>query len=166
VIERTFRPDDAAGLVALVQACDETYRSWLPAGWTPPEVAPDWAARFAEPDRWSVLIEDEGAVVGFASFRQAYEGVPPAESGPPLEGVAHVGAVFVAPSHWRRGIARRMLGLAEAAMRERGFTRAILWTPEGAPAEQLYLALGWELDGRRLWHDWVGVWVVGYSKRL
>jgi GNAT superfamily N-acetyltransferase len=166
VIERTFRPEDGPGLVALVRACDETYRSWLPAGWTPPEVAPDWASRFAEPDRWTVLVEDERAVAGFASFRQAYEGVPPAETGAVLEGVAHVGAVFVAPSHWRRGIARRMLDLAEEAMRERGFTRAILWTPDGAPAEQLYSALGWARDGRRLWHDWVGVWVVGYSKRL
>jgi GNAT superfamily N-acetyltransferase len=166
VIERAFLPQDARELVALVRACDETYRAWLPAGWTPPEVAPDWASRFADPDRWSVLIEDDGAIVGFASFRQAYEGVPPAESGPALPGVAHVGAVFVTPSHWRRGIARRMLGLAEEAMRERGFTRAILWTPDGAPAERLYAALGWERDGRRMWHDWVGVWVVGYAKAL
>jgi GNAT superfamily N-acetyltransferase len=166
VIERSFRAEDAEALAALVRACDETYRSWLPAGWTPPEVQPDWAARFAEPDRWSVLIEDDGAVVGFTSFRQAYEGVPPAESGPVLEGVAHVGAVFVSPAYWRRGIARRMLALADDEMRARGFRSARLWTPDGAPAEQLYASLGWERDGRRLWHDWVGVWVVGYSKEL
>jgi GNAT superfamily N-acetyltransferase len=105
-------------------------------------------------------------VIGFTSFRQAYDGVPPAATGPVLEGVAHVGAVFVSPEHWRRGIARRMLGLAEDEMRARGFTRAMLWTPDGAPAERLYAALGWERDGRRMWHDWVGVWVVGYSKTL
>jgi len=166
VIERAFRAGDAEALAALVRACDETYRSWLPAGWSPPEVGADWAGRFSEPDRWSVLVEDDGAVVGFTSFRQAYDGVPPADSGPVLEGVAHVGAVFVAPSHWRRGIARRMLGQAEDAMRARGFTRALLWTPEGAPAEHLYSSLGWERDGRRMWHDWVGVWVVGYAKAL
>jgi GNAT superfamily N-acetyltransferase len=166
VIERSFRLDDAEALAELVRACDETYRSWLPAGWTPPEVSADWAARFSEPDRWSLLIEDEGSVVAFVSFRQAYEGVPPAESGPVIEGIAHVGAVFVAPSHWRRGIARRMLDQAEDAMRARGFTGAILWTPEGAPAERLYSALGWKLDGRRIWNGWVGVWVVGYAKAL
>jgi GNAT superfamily N-acetyltransferase len=166
VIERSFREGDAQGLAALVRACDETYREWLPAGWTPPEVAADWAARFSDPDRWSVVVEDEGAVVGFTSFRQAYDGVPPAEAGPDLPGVAHVGAVFVAPSHWRRGIAARMLARAEDAMRERGFSRAILWTPDGAPAERLYTALGWARDGRRMWHDWVGVWVVGYAKAL
>ena len=166
MIERAFRSDDAEALASLVRACDETYRSWLPAGWSPPEVGADWAARFSEPGRWSVLVEDAGAVVGFASFRQAYEGVPPADSGPALPGVAHVGAVFVAPSHWRRGIARRMLALAEDAMRARGFVRAVLWTPDGAPAERLYDSLGWALDGRRLWNDWVGVWVVGYAKTL
>ena len=112
------------------------------------------------------IREDDRTIVGFASFRQAYEGVPPAATGPVLEGVAHVGAVFVSPAHWRRGIARRMLEVAEDAMRERGFARAILWTPEGAPAERLYSSLGWELDGRRMWHDWVGVWVVGYAKAL
>jgi GNAT superfamily N-acetyltransferase len=166
VIERSFRAEDAPALAALVRACDETYREWLPAGWTPPEVGEDWAARFLEPNRWSLLLEDGGAVVGFASFRQAYEGVPPAASGPVLDGVAHVGAVFVAPSHWRRGVASRMLGQAEDTMRSRGFVKAILWTPEGAPAERLYSTLGWERDGRRMWHDWVGVWVVGYAKTL
>jgi GNAT superfamily N-acetyltransferase len=166
VIERPFREGDGEQVAALVRACDETYGDWLPAGWTPPEVGPDWAERFAEPGRWSVLVEDDGAIVGFASFRQAYDGVPPAAHGPPLPGVAHLGAVFVAPTHWRRGIAARMLARAEAAMRERGFSRAILWTPDGAPAEKLYTALAWERDGRRMWHDWVGVWVVGYAKRL
>ena len=166
MIERPFRESDAEEIAALVRACDETYRDWLPPGWTPPEVHADWASRFVEPDRWTMIVEDEGAIVGVASFRQAYEGVPPAAYGAALPGVAHVGAVFVAPSHWRRGIAKRMLALAEASMRERGFGRAILWTPDGAPAEKLYSALGWERDGRRMWHGWVGVWVVGYAKRL
>ncbi len=166
MIERAFRPADADALAALVRACDATYRDWLPPGWAPPEIGADWTARFGEPGRWSLLIEDDGAVVGFASFRQAYEGVPPAASGPAIDGVAHVGAVFVAPSHWRRGMARRMLELAEDEMRSRGFSRAMLWTPDGAPAERLYTALGWARDGRRMWHDWVGVWVVGYAKAL
>jgi hypothetical protein len=59
-----------------------------------------------------------------------------------------------------------MLGLAEVEMRARGYARAVLWTPEGAPAERLYSALGWSRDGRRAWHDWVGLVVVGYAKDL
>ncbi len=166
MIERPFRPDDAEPLAALVRACDETYNDWLPPGWTPPEVGADWSARFGEPERWSVVVEDAGELVGFASFRPAFEETAPGQFGAPLPGVAHVGAVFVAPTRWRRGIAARMLASADAEMRSRGYSRAVLWTPEGAPAERLYVALGWERDGRRAWHDWVGVVVVGYAKRL
>jgi GNAT superfamily N-acetyltransferase len=166
VIERAFRSDDAEPVAALVRACDLTYRDWLPAGWTPPEVGADWAVRFGDPDRWCVVVEDAAEVVGFASFRPALDEPAPGAPGPPLPGVAHVGAVFVAPSHWRRGIAARMLALAEDEMRERYYSRAVLWTPDGAPAERLYTALGWARDGRRAWHDWVGVMVVGYAKDL
>jgi hypothetical protein len=59
-----------------------------------------------------------------------------------------------------------MLSAADEVMRERGFPAAHLWTPEGAPAEQLYTALGWTRDGRRRWHEWLGLTVVGYEKRL
>jgi GNAT superfamily N-acetyltransferase len=166
VIERPFRPADAEPLAALVRACDATYREWAPAGWTPPEVGADWSARFAEPERWSAVAEVEGALVGFVSFRPAFDEQAPGQFGPLLDGVAHVGAVFVAPTHWRRGIAARMLGSAEAEMRSRGYSRAVLWTPDGAPAERLYAALGWERDGRQAWHDWVGLCVVGYAKGL
>jgi GNAT superfamily N-acetyltransferase len=166
VITRRFSVHDAEPLAGLVRACDATYRDWLPDGWTPPEVGADWSARFTDPDRWSVVIEDGGALVGFSSFRPAYDEAVPGAPGPLLPGVAHVGAVFVAPSHWRRGIAARMLGLAEVEMRARGYARAVLWTPEGAPAERLYSALGWSRDGRRAWHDWVGLVVVGYAKDL
>ena len=166
MIERPFRAEDAEPLAALVRACDATYRAWLPPGWTPPEVGADWAARFGDPDRWCVVVEDAGEVVGFASFRPGVDEPSPGAHGPLLPGVAHVGAVFVAPAHWRRGIATRMLALAEEEMRAQSYARAVLWTPDGAPAERLYTALGWTRDGRRAWHDWVGVMVVGYAKDL
>jgi GNAT superfamily N-acetyltransferase len=167
LVERELRPDDAEALAALVRACDETYREWLPPGWTPPEVGADWTARFAEPDRWSLVMDAGGEIAGFMSFRPAYqEASPGRRAGALLPGVAHVGAVFVHPSRWRQGIAARMLARAEAAMRAAGYERAVLWTPEGAPAERLYAAQGWERDGRRAWHDWIGVTVVGYAKRL
>ncbi len=49
-------------------------------------------------------------------------------------------------------------------MRARGYVREQLWTPNGAPAEQFYLAQGWRLDGRREWHPWVGLEMVGYAQ--
>ena len=79
---------------------------------------------------------------------------------------AHVGLLLVHPSRWREGIARALLGLAEAEMRARGYVREQLWTPLGAPAEQFYLAQGWARDGRQEWHPWAGLEMVGYAKAL
>ena len=59
-----------------------------------------------------------------------------------------------------------MMGLAEAEMRARGYASERLWTPLGAPAEHFYRSQGWSLDGRREWHPWVGLEMVGYAKDL
>ena len=80
--------------------------------------------------------------------------------------MAHLGILFVHPSRWREGIAATLLASAEAAMVERGCVREQLWTPEGAPAERFYAARGWKRDGRRAWHPWVGLEVVGYARDL
>jgi GNAT superfamily N-acetyltransferase len=168
LVERELEPQEGAALNALVAACDESYRSWAPAGWQPPELHSDWAARFSEPGRWSrVAVEPDGRLVAFVSFRQAHDDPDPgAPAGPALPGVAHVGAVFTHPARWREGIAASMLRPAEVAMVAVGYRSARLWTPEGAPAETFYRAEGWERDGRRAWHHWVGLTVVGYSKPL
>ena len=115
---------------------------------------PRWADRYLEQDAFALLGFDGDELISSVAFRTH------------AASVAHVGLVFVRPSHWRRGIARRMLGLAEAEMCSRGFARERLWTPLGAPAEQFYRAQGWKLDGRREWHPWVGLEMVGYTKEL
>jgi GNAT superfamily N-acetyltransferase len=168
LVARPLAVADGAALADLVRACDRTYLEWAPSGWAPPEVAPDWAARFAEPGRWSCCALDaDGAMVAFVSFRPAREHETPGRpDGPLLEGVAHIGAVFVHPSRWREGIAASLLQRAEREMRARGYTAAQLWTPDGAPAERFYAAQGWRRDGRVAFHEWVGLTVVSYAKPL
>ncbi len=165
---RPLEAGDGPALAALVRACDQSYLDWAPAGWTVPEIAPDWAARFAEPGRWSCcLVDPGGAIVGFVASRPARAGETPGRAdGPVLEGVAHMGALFVHPSHWREGVGASLLQRAEREMRARGYTAAELWTPEGAPAERFYAAQGWRRDGRIAWHGWLGLTVVGYAKPL
>jgi GNAT superfamily N-acetyltransferase len=168
---RPLKPSDDAALVGLARACDETYLDWAPAGWSVPEVPPGWAERLIGPDRWSRAAFDfggRGRLVATVAFRPARvgENAPGPHEGPPLAGVAHLGIVFVHPSRWREGIAGAMLDLAEAEMEARGYVREQLWTPEGAPAEHFYRARGWEHDGRRAWHPWVGLNVVGYARDL
>ena len=85
------------------------------------------------------------------------------EEGPSL---AQVGMVLVHPSRWRRGIAGSLMDGLEAEMITRGYAREQLWTPEGAPAEAFYHSRGWSRDGRREWHPWAGLQMVGYAREL
>jgi GNAT superfamily N-acetyltransferase len=153
---RPLTPDDMDALTELARVCDETYLDWAPPGWSVPLAPPKWADRYLQHDAWALLGFEGDELIASAAFRSA-DGVP---------GVAHVGLVFVHPSRWRQGIGVRMMGLAEDEMRARAYVREQLWTPNGAPAERFYTALGWRLDGRREWHPWVGLEMVGFAKDL
>ena len=151
---RPLTADDMNALTELAHVCDETYLAWTQPGWVVPTMPPRWADRYLEDDAFVLLGWEADELVASLAFRSH------------TQSVAHVGLVFVHPSRWRRGIAARMMGLAEEEMRARGYARVQLWTPLGAPAEQFYRALGWERDGRREWHPWVGLEMIGYAKEL
>jgi GNAT superfamily N-acetyltransferase len=146
---RRLEASDMGALTALARVCDETCLEWTPPGWIVPVAPPKWADRY---------LEDEGfegdRLIASVAFRSH------------TEDIAQVGLVFVHPSRWRQGIAARLMGLAEDEMRARGYARERLWTPSGAPAERFYVSLGWRRDGRREWHRWVGLEMVGYAKDL
>ena len=151
---RRLTRDDMAALTELARVCDETYLDWTPRGWIVPIAPPGWADRYLEDDAWALVAYDDEQLVASVAFRHE------------RARLAHVGLVFVHPSRWRRGIAGSMMDRAEAEMVARGYAREQLWTPEGAPAEAFYRARGWERDGRREWHPWVGLQMVGYSRAL
>jgi GNAT superfamily N-acetyltransferase len=151
---RPLTAGDMDALTELARVCDETYKAWAPAGWAVSPAPPRWADRYLQDDAWALLGWDDATLVASVAFRRH------------SAAVAHVGLVFVHPSRWRQGIASRLMALAEAEMRARGYARVQLWTPDGAPAERFYVAQGWQLDGRREWHPWVGLEMVGYAKAL
>jgi GNAT superfamily N-acetyltransferase len=151
---RPLRRDDLPALTELAHRCDQTYLDWAPRGWTVPVAPPNWADRYLEPAAWALVGWDDPQLIASVAFR------------PHSKEVAHLGQVIVDPSRWRQGIATRLIALAEDEMRARGYVREQLWTPVGAPAQKLYEALGWSLDGRREWHPWAGLWMVGYAKAL
>jgi GNAT superfamily N-acetyltransferase len=85
VTVRAAAPRDVNGIAALVAACDETYRAWAPAGWTPPPPGREldrWRGRITDGSWWTrVAVEasdaeaagdgDTGRVVGLVCFTQA-----------------------------------------------------------------------------------------------
>ena len=151
---RPLTPGDVDALTALAHVCDETYLEWARPGWTVPVQPPRWTDRYLRGDAWAMLGWESDQLVASVAFRSD------------SSDVAHVGQVLVHPSRWRQGIAARLMALAEEEMQARAYTREQLWTPKGAPAEQFYVALGWHLDGRREWHPWAGLEMVGYAKEL
>jgi GNAT superfamily N-acetyltransferase len=146
--------DDIDALTELARICDETYLEWAPPGWMVPVAPPKWADRYLQEDAWGLLGWEEDRLISSVAFRSH------------SAAVAHIGLVLVHPSRWRRGIAARLMRLAEEEMRARGYVREQLWTPKGAPAERFYVSQGWRRDGRREWHPWAGLEMVGYAKEL
>jgi GNAT superfamily N-acetyltransferase len=142
---------DRDALVDLVLRCDETYREWAGAELRLParhEELAHWHRRFADPLQRVRVAEVDGAIAGVCAWTQARTGHG---IGPPIDGRAHVSAMFVDPAHWRRGIAAALMAEAVEGMTTAGFTSAQLWTPEGAPARRFYEASGWTLvDGATL----------------
>lgn len=158
---------DVPALGELGRRCDESHRAWvgrdLPVP-PPAEQETEWHARLVRAGTWAVAaVTPDDAIAGACAFAAAREGH---HEGAFVPGTAHVSAVFVDPAHWRKGIARRLLDAAEAAMLERGYERARLWTLEGSPAERLYTALGWEPTGERGPYPALGLTVVRYVKAL
>ena len=157
---------DIPALSRLVRRCDESQRAWAGPDVRMPDPEGEeleWDVRFARSGSWIRVAVDDGAIVGAIAFAQA---TVSRDDRTPVAGLGHVSAVFVDPDHWRRGIARRMLDAAEAAMLAAGHDRAQLWTLEGSPAEQLYTALGWRRDGRRDLFPPMGLMTVAYVKPL
>jgi GNAT superfamily N-acetyltransferase len=161
---RELGSEDAAASAELISACDQTYIEFAPPGWTPPSEESErerWREILAEPTRLRRgAFNESGALVALLTARQEVE------DDVPVEGVGHVGALFVHPSRWREGIAAAMLAEGEMLMRERGLGRAKLRTPEWAPARRFYEAQGWSTTGEREFHEQWDMWTVTYEKSL
>jgi GNAT superfamily N-acetyltransferase len=187
LVVRTPEPGDLAPIAALIAACDDSYRAWAPAGWTPPPPGREldrWRGRITDGSWWTrIAVEAGGRVVGLVCFTQAVvQRTLPASPGrlpvrpprsvdedvnlEPIPGRAHVSAVFTHPDRWREGIAAGLLALAEDAMRAAGYREVQLWTPRDAPARRFYEATGWRHDGREQWLAELSLPIVAYVKPL
>jgi GNAT superfamily N-acetyltransferase len=151
-------------MLSVLAACERTWAAFATTGWEPPpQGGGHWVRELGGEHDWTRVADEPGrGVVGFVSFSAARDAI----GGPELPGVANLDALFVHPDRWGRGIGGRLLEAAMVAMRERGFRRGRLYTPQGAPAERFYAAHGWTPDGRLAWHHVLRFAVVGYALEL
>lgn len=105
------------------------------------------ARRLGEPSAFGALAEVDGEAVALAIATQARvdDGAHPQ----PVPGLAHVGMVAVQPTRWGTGLGELVLGELQRLARDRGYTRAQLWTHESNQrGRRLYERLGWAASGR------------------
>lgn len=108
------------------------------------------------------IAEDGGQVVGLASGMQ---GLADDGRGPPIPGLAHISAVFVAPERWGEGIGQALVDLVMEQARSRGYQRVQLWThADNRHARALYEGKGFVASGREQVLD--GRSIVHYERDL
>jgi ribosomal protein S18 acetylase RimI-like enzyme len=92
-------------------------------------------------DRWTLVAESSGQVVGFASA-----GVPRDDEMTRLTGEVY--AIYVLPSCWDKGVGRSLISYAQRQLKEQGFDEAVLWVlADNERARTFYERAGWRPDG-------------------
>jgi len=149
---RPARLEDAPAIAGIhVRTWQHAYRELLPAsllaGLDVADRTRMWEGMLASPQpRTAALVaEAGGVVVGFCSAGGAR--LPGADDRE-ADSTGEVYAIYVLPDAQGMGAGRALLEAADDAMREQGFTRAILWVLAGnAPAIAFYERMGWQADG-------------------
>ena len=110
-----------------------------------------------------LFVADEGGISGMAVGMQ---GLADDGAGPPIQGLCHVGAVFVAPGRWGAGLGAELVEAVLSEARSRGYGRAQLWThADNTRAQRLYENRGFRRTGRGKEDD-LGETIVHYERWL
>jgi GNAT superfamily N-acetyltransferase len=145
------RPREAADLPACVQALTEVYRCdgypqrWpaAPAAWLdPPGLVAAWVADL------DGVVAGHVALVGNIAESQAATVLDR-----PLDQLAKVSRLYVAPPGRGRGAGRALLDAASSSARQRGLSLVLDVVDASLGATAFYDRLGWRLLYRRL-ADW------------
>lgn len=142
LVVRVASPADAAEVSRLYV---ESENKGFGTGRAVPRVVTDdlvrrWQADLGGgPQRWWIA-ERDGKAIGFV-------GVGPSRD-PQDPELGELDTIAVDPSHWRQGVGRALMKVAEAALFGDGYRTAILWTAaEYQLGYRFYIAMGWQADG-------------------
>lgn len=149
---RDATPEDAAGIARMhVDAWRAGYAHILPAdalaALSVPQRTASWARALTkqaseDTGQWTLVADSEGEIVGFAS------GGP--NRAPEPAGASELYGLYVAPSHWERGVGSRLIEASLERLREGGDELAVLWVLEdNERARRFYRRRGWSPDGGR-----------------
>jgi GNAT superfamily N-acetyltransferase len=149
---RPASPEDALAIETIrVRGWQSAYRHVFPAA--------DLDALPVDPERWrsrlsvpppgwtTVVCEDEGRVVGFASTGPSRD----------EDELGEVYAIYVDPDAWSTGAGRALMKSAEETLAH-DYPTALLWVLEDNPrGRNFYERAGWAPDGARKAEERFGV---------
>jgi RimJ/RimL family protein N-acetyltransferase len=142
-----------------------SYRTWSPTAWEPPlrtEMLLGMLQRFAQDGSWSFLGLVDHEPAGHVTARPETD-----ERDVAVPGTARLTHLFLRREHWGSGLATVLHDRMLASMRERGFERAVLWTPVGAArARAFYAKYGWEPTGALDPENSLGLELMEYELEL
>lgn len=126
----------------------------------PAERAEHWRRHLKEPGIEALVAQEEREVVGFSCFGKSRD----EDAG---EKVGEIAAIYVHPTHCRRGFGRALLNESLSRLRAQGYEKVTLWVlADNGTARRFYERLGFVADGARKQHRGTGLLEVRYSKEL
>jgi ribosomal protein S18 acetylase RimI-like enzyme len=158
---------DVPVLTETVRQGFESYRAFMPAGWSPP---PERFERSRIEERlplehaWCMLAYDREEPAGHVAILAARE---QGTDGTLIPGLAHLWMLFVRQPWWGSGLAQRLLALAVSEAADRGFESMRLVTPaDQARARAFYEREGFVSDGIVTCEPMLGLGLVEYRRAL
>ena len=110
-------------------------------------------------EQTTFVAEEEGIILGFATIAQNRDGLG--------EEVGELGAIYVHPEAWNKGVGAALLTEAERYLATEGFDSAILWTlAANQRTRRFYESNGWTFDGLEHMHEATQTLRVRYAKSL
>jgi GNAT superfamily N-acetyltransferase len=144
---RTATPRDAERIVTVLIEGFESYRSFAPPGWEPPDPQAELKrlrAFLANEEVWCLLAEEGGEMAGHVAIMPARVHPHPSRD----DAMAHFWQLFVRQPWWGTGLASALHAQAVREAGARGFTSMRLFTPAAqARARRFYEREGWTPAG-------------------
>jgi RimJ/RimL family protein N-acetyltransferase len=152
---RRATPEDAGAIAAgHVASWQAAYRGLMPDAYLDALSVEDRAAQWRgslereelRGKRTFVVEAEHRRLIGYATVGQDEQ---------PDRGLLLL--MYVLEEAWGTGVGRALLGAAHNALRELGYSAAVLWVLErNERARRFYEAAGWRADGERQTHDYGG----------
>lgn len=144
MVVRDARPNDALAIARIhVRSWQVGYRGLLPDDYLDRMKAEDRAARYtlgsADRGQPATLVAEDFGILGFVT-------TGPARA--PDTGKGELGALYVAPESWGKGIGTALIEAAHLRLKEGGFADAVLWLLAGNERGlRFYLRHAWAPSG-------------------